>query len=166
MKLRVKLSAFAGLTFLATVLVASPASATTSSGMSKLPGATQPQTLPLVPKRSAGISPDSISPSCDYTADLPWEYEGLANADAWVSCNTYVQFLYVTSELQRLRWYGIQTLASNGTTEGDSDYVYTGENWNCLNVGTYTHYNNTSAEVEEGGIYYTGSGDLAARFTC
>jgi hypothetical protein len=141
-------------------LLSSPAWAGTHTGTPTVQSSDTTSTTVQSPGTTSTSTTLSSNPyGCYGQTDYPHESTtdpGYARVHARTQCNVNVYYIYVYTELYRLRWYGWQYLA-NGSA---SKY------WYCKGVGTYTYDAESYHEVQQGGVTYTAYTGNSNRFTC
>lgn len=135
-----------------------PASGQAKANLSLVPGGQTGTSGGILPQSST-----TILTNCYGLTNNPWVSGGWAEDTTFTVCPTATS-VTLTSAMWRLRWYGPQTLSTDGgygVTETEANLMY-----NCSGEGTYSYEVDSSHTAVVGGQTY-GAGTVGAnRFAC
>jgi hypothetical protein len=122
---------------------------------------------------SVGITPNATTPANPYGCGGKTDQPHLtghgteASVHARTNCDLTVYYLYVATDLYRLRWYGWEWLNGGSSSRNWNTTSYDATpHWTCKGVGTYTYEGDSYHEVNDGStIYYAYTGNQN-RFAC
>lgn len=99
----------------------------------------------------------STSPSgCKGFTDYPHKSGSEASVHGRTNCTVAVAYVWVSTDLARDRWYGLEFLENDKSSRNTSKTSYDATpHWNCSGVGTYTYGGYSSHLSIENGKNYS-----------